>query len=132
MDLAVIRITQALAHRETLLVYGDYDVDGVTSTSLLVQFFRQFLDNVYHYIPDREKDGYGVSRDGIDYALEKGAKLIITCDCGITAVDQSNYAAEKGIDMIITDHHEPAEDLPDALAVIDPKQHDDKYPFREL
>lgn len=132
MDLAVDRITIALKNKESIMIYGDYDVDGVTSTSLLMMFLAKYAESVIPYIPEREKDGYGMSQVGMDYAKEQGVTLIISCDCGITAVKETDYAKENGIDIIITDHHEPGASLPAAVTILDPKQSDDTYPFRNL
>lgn len=118
--------------KKNILIYGDYDVDGVTSASILYLFLKKINENIFYYIPEREKEGYGVSKEGIDQAKELGADLIITCDCGITACEQVDYARSLGIDMIITDHHEQDEILPDALAILNPKRRDCNYPFRFL
>jgi single-stranded-DNA-specific exonuclease len=132
METAVERIKFALANKEKVIIFGDYDVDGITSTSMLYLYLGKFgLDTLY-YIPDREKEGYGISIAGIESAAEAGTKLIISCDCGINAFEQIEYANSKNIDVIVTDHHEPAEYLPDALAVLDPKREDDRYPFKDL
>lgn len=122
----------ACQEKKTILVYGDYDVDGVTSASILYLFLKKLNENIFYYIPEREKDGYGVSKDGIDSAKEYGADLIITCDCGITACEQVDYARSLGIDVIITDHHEQDKELPAALAILNPKRKDCNYPFRFL
>lgn len=131
MDRAVDRILEALRNGETLLIHGDYDVDGITALALLYRNLR-FLGakRVIPYIPDRFEEGYGVSAKGIEKALDLGATLMITVDCGITALEQTRLAQEKGLDVIITDHHEPPSRLPEAYAVINPKLGD--YPFREL
>jgi single-stranded-DNA-specific exonuclease len=132
MEKAVNRIQQALLAKETVMIYGDYDVDGTTATSLLYLYLREIgLDTLY-YIPSREKEGYGLSKNGIDVALSKHVGLIITCDCGINDIDEVDYANENGLDLIITDHHEPADTLPKALAILNPKRIDDPYPFKEL
>ncbi|MCD6204185.1 MAG: single-stranded-DNA-specific exonuclease RecJ [Candidatus Marinimicrobia bacterium] len=132
MDKAVDRIQSAFMEKETVMIYGDYDVDGTTATSLLYLFLHEIGLNTIYYIPDREKEGYGLSRAGIDNAIQHNAKLIITCDCGINAFEEADYAKANNIDLIVTDHHEPAEKLPDALAILDPKREDDFYPFKEL
>lgn len=132
MDKAVDRIETAVQNGETLLVYGDYDVDGTTSAALLVLFFRSLGLKVHYYIPDRLKDGYGLSETGIEYALEAGASLIVTVDCGITAVEAVAHARIKGLDIIVSDHHEPGPKLPEALAILDPKRADCPYPFKQL
>ncbi len=132
MDVAVARIEQAIAKGENILIYGDYDVDGTTAVSLLYSYLRQIYNRLDTYIPDRYKEGYGVSSQGIDYADDNDISLIIALDCGIKAVDKVAYAKEKGIDFIICDHHTPGNEIPDAVAVLDPKQADCNYPFKEL
>lgn len=132
MEKAVARIEDALANDEKILVYGDYDVDGTTSVSLVYSFLTQYHDLVDYYIPDRYKEGYGVSMKGIDYAAENNCSLIIALDCGIKAIKQVAYAKEKGIDFIICDHHRPGAELPQASAILDPKQDDCNYPYDEL
>jgi len=132
MTAAIKRISQALDNKESILIYGDYDVDGTTAVSLMYSFFKQFTSNISYYIPDRHKEGYGISTQGIDYAAAKGIHLIIALDCGIRAVDKVAYAKQLGIDFIIGDHHLPGSELPDALALLDPKQADCPYPFKEL
>ena len=132
MEKAIDRIEKALASKERILVYGDYDVDGTTAVALVYSFFKTFYDELDYYLPDRHKEGYGISFAGIDYAKENGFSLIIALDCGIKANDKVNYAKERGIDFVICDHHRPGEFLPDACAVLDPKREDDEYPFKEL
>lgn len=132
MDKAIDRIDQAIENGERIMVYGDYDVDGTTAVALTYSFLSDFYDNIDFYIPDRYKEGYGISLEGIDYAANKNVKLIIALDCGIKALNQVNYAAQKGIDFIICDHHRPGDELPAAVAVIDPKRDDCPYPFKEL
>ena len=132
MRLAVERLERAFEKKENILVYGDYDVDGTTAVSLLYSFIRSFYDNVATYIPDRYKEGYGISFEGIDFASDNDIDLIIALDCGIKAVDKVAYAGEKGIDFIICDHHRPGKDLPKAAAVLDPKRSDCDYPYKEL
>lgn len=132
MDVAVERLHRAVVSGESILVYGDYDVDGTTAVALLYSFVRRFTDKVDFYIPDRYDEGYGVSFKGIDYAVDSGAGLIVTLDCGIKAIDKVEYAASKGIDMIICDHHLPEDSLPAAVAVLDPKREDCHYPFDDL
>lgn len=135
MDRAVERINQALGRREPILVYGDYDVDGTTAVSLVYKFLRLSgcSDHLLHYyIPGRNDDGYGVTYQGINYAHELGVKLIIVLDCGIKAVEEIRYAKERGIDFIICDHHTPDDELPDAVAVLDPKRIDNTYPPEDL
>ena len=133
MDRAVERIERAVKNREKIMVYGDYDVDGPTAVALVYTFLRRLgHDNLRFYIPDRYNEGYGVSIKSIDYAASKGVSLVITLDCGIKASEKVAYAKEKGIDYIICDHHLPADHLPEAVAVLDPKRHDCEYPFKEL
>ncbi|MBU1637696.1 single-stranded-DNA-specific exonuclease RecJ, partial [bacterium] len=132
MELAVDRIIEALHRRERVAVYGDYDVDGITSVSMLYLFLKDLGGDVISYIPDRQAEGYGLSCAGIDAILEQGAQLIVTVDCGITSVDESKYAVSKGLELIITDHHEPGEAIPNASAVLDPKRSDCGYPYKEL
>ena len=132
MDKAVDRIQKALINKEKVMIYGDYDVDGTTATSLLYLFLHEIGLNAFYYIPDREKEGYGLSKNGVDVALQQQVQLIITCDCGINAFEEISYANSQGIDLIVTDHHEPAEALPQAYAILNPKRGDDTYPFKEL
>ncbi|SEA88841.1 single-stranded-DNA-specific exonuclease RecJ [Pedobacter hartonius] len=132
MDKAVSRIDAAIAAEERMLVYGDYDVDGTTSVALAYSFFRQFSRHIEYYIPDRHKEGYGISTAGIDYAKSKGITLILALDCGIKSNDKVAYANSLNIDFIICDHHLPGEELPAAVAILDPKRADCPYPFKEL
>jgi len=132
MDLAVVRIEKAIADNENILVYGDYDVDGTTSVALVSSYLLQHYPNVATYIPDRYDEGYGVSFKGIDFAEDNGFSLIIALDCGVKAIDKVAYAKEKGIDFIICDHHRPGNQLPDAIALLDPKRDDCSYPYDEL
>ena len=133
MDRAVERIERAVKNNEKIMVYGDYDVDGTTAVALVYTFLRRLgHTNLTFYIPDRYVEGYGVSIKSIDYAARKGVGLVITLDCGIKASEKVAYATSKGIDYIICDHHLPAEHLPQAVAVLDPKRHDCPYPFKEL
>lgn len=132
MDLAVDRIEQAVAEGEHILVYGDYDVDGTTSVALVSSYLETYYPNVLTYIPDRYTEGYGVSYQGIDFAEDNGFTLIIALDCGVKAIDKVIYAKEKGIDFIICDHHRPGSELPQAVAVLDPKREDCSYPYDEL
>lgn len=132
MDLAVARLEKAVASQEKILVYGDYDVDGTTAVALVYSFIRRLTTSVDFYIPDRYDEGYGVSKKGIDWASDNGFTLIITLDCGIKAIDKVKYAADKGIDLIICDHHLPEEEIPAAAAVLDPKREDCTYPFDDL
>lgn len=132
MDIAVDRILQAIQQGENIMVYGDYDVDGTTAVSLVYSFLKNYTSNLITYIPDRYKEGYGVSLQGIDFASEKKVSLIIALDCGIKAIKQVEYARKKGIDFIIADHHMPGEQIPEATAVLNPKQKDCTYPYKEL
>jgi len=132
MQDAVERIAAAITNKEKILIYGDYDVDGTTATSMLLLFFRNLGQSVDFYIPDRLLEGYGLSEKGMVFAKENGLDLIITVDCGITAVDEVKLANEFGIDVIICDHHQPAQDLPPATAILNPKRPDCTYPFKEL
>ena len=132
MAIAVSRINQAITSGEKILIYGDYDVDGTTSVALTFSFFKKLYSEIDFYIPDRYLEGYGVSLKGIDYAAENQFSLIIALDCGVTAIEQVAYAKNLGVDFIICDHHLPSETIPDAVAVLDPKQNDCPYPFKEL
>ncbi len=132
MDLAVNRIDRAIAAEEKILVYGDYDVDGTTAVALVFTFLHKRYKLIDFYIPDRYKEGYGISKKGIDWAAENGFTLIIALDCGIKSIDKIEYAKTKGVDFIICDHHRPGSELPDAVAVLDPKRHDCMYPYDEL
>ncbi len=132
MNIAVDRIQKAISKKEKILVYGDYDVDGVTSVALVYSYLIKNYPNIIKYIPDRYKEGYGISLEGIDYARSEKVKLIISLDCGITAFDKIDYANELEIDFIICDHHIPLENIPNAVAVLDPKRKDCNYPFKEL
>ncbi len=132
MNIAVDRISTAIKKNEKILVYGDYDVDGTTAVSLMYSFLREQYSNVEYYIPDRYKEGYGVSYEGLDFACQKNCKIVITLDCGIKAVEKVKYARSKGLDVIICDHHYPGEEIPKALAVLDPKQPSCNYPYKEL
>lgn len=132
MDVAVDRLNDAIGGKERILVYGDYDVDGCTAVALVYKFLQQFYSNIDYYIPDRYDEGYGVSKKGIDYARETGVSLIIILDCGIKANDEIAYAKEQGIDFIVCDHHVPDDELPPAVAILNPKRPDDSYPFKEL
>ena len=132
MDKAVDRILLAISEKKTILIFGDYDVDGTTSAAFLTLFFRSINAEVHYYIPSREKEGYGVSKQGIDYAKLIGADILITCDCGINAFDKVAYARENKLDIIITDHHKPGKILPDAHAIVNPNRKDCPYPFKGL
>lgn len=132
MAKAVQRINQALAAEEKIMIYGDYDVDGTSSVALLYSFLVAEYDNLITYIPDRYKEGYGVSIAGIDHALQEGCQLVICLDCGIKALDQIGYAADHDLDFIVCDHHRPGPELPPAHAILNPKQANCPYPFKEL
>jgi len=132
MEKAIVRIEDAIAAEQKILIYGDYDVDGTTAVSVVYSFFKKFYDKLEYYIPDRYNEGYGISKQGIDYAAENDFELVIALDCGIKSVDKIAYANTKGIDFIICDHHLPGAELPAALAVLDPKRADCEYPYKEL
>jgi len=132
MEKAVARIEEAVENQENILVYGDYDVDGTTSVALMSSYLLSFYLNVATYIPDRYDEGYGISYKGIDFAEDNNFSLIIALDCGIKAIDKVAYATKKGVDFIICDHHRPGAEIPKAKAVLDPKQEDCEYPFKEL
>lgn len=132
MDLAVQRLSTAIAKSEKILIYGDYDVDGTTSVAQMYLFLKSHTEFLECYIPDRYSEGYGISNKGIDYAKQQGVQLIICLDCGIKAIDKVAYANQHGIDFIICDHHRPGNILPNAIAVLDPKRQDCSYPFKEL
>ena len=132
MDKAVERILLAISSEQPILIYGDYDVDGTCSVAVLYLFLSAIYPNVFTYVPDRYREGYGVSSQGIDFADDNQIPLIITLDCGIKSHERVAYAHERGIDMIITDHHTPSETLPEALAVLNPKRADCSYPYKEL
>lgn len=132
MDKAVERVEKAIANGENILVFGDYDVDGTSSVALMSSYLKTRTASVATYIPDRYDEGYGVSIKGIDFAHDNDISLIIALDCGIKAIDKVAYAKEKGIDFIICDHHRPGPELPDAVAILDPKREDCTYPYDEL
>lgn len=132
MHKAVDRIEQAIQNQEGLLIYGDYDVDGTTAVAMVYSYFRTYFNNIEYYIPDRYHEGYGISRQGINYAADNGHRLIIALDCGIKAVDKVEYARSKGLEFIICDHHTPGKKIPDAVAVLDAKRKDCDYPYDEL
>jgi single-stranded-DNA-specific exonuclease len=132
MELGATRLAEAVRNREKILVYGDYDVDGTTSTAMLYTFLKDFGVNVDYYIPHRFKEGYGINPEGVEYAIDTEADLIVSIDCGITAVDEARYAKENGIDLIICDHHTVGEEIPKCVAVLDPKREDCNYPFDGL
>src|SRR5690606_27482853 len=131
MKKAVDRIEQAIAAGERIMVFGDYDVDGTTAVALMSSYLKRFYPDVDTYIPVRYVEGYGLSTQGTDYAEVNGITLIIALDCGIKSIDKVEYAKEKGIDIIICDHHLPGDELPDADAVLDPKLQGCNYPFKE-
>ncbi len=132
MDKAVTRLNRALGAKEKVMVYGDYDVDGTTAVALVYRYLQNFYSNLVYYVPTRDDEGYGISQQSIDYASSIGVKLIIVLDCGIKAVDEIAYAKSKGIDFIICDHHVPDDVLPDAAAILNPKQKGDRYPYKGL
>ncbi len=132
MNKAVDRISTAISRNEKILVYGDYDVDGTTSVAMMYSFLRELHTSLDYYIPDRYHEGYGLSLKGVDYAASNNCRLIIALDCGIKSVDKVRYARSKGVDIIICDHHLPADEIPEAVAVLDPKQPDCNYPYKEL
>ena len=132
MDKVVNRIVSAISHSEPICIHGDYDVDGITGTSVVVRILRKLGAKCNYYLPNRLVDGYGISKDAIEKIANDGNKLIISVDCGITAVEEAQFASEIGIDLIITDHHEPQEVLPDAYAIIDQKVQGENYPDKNL
>ena len=132
MEKAVQRIDRALTENQSIMVYGDYDVDGTTSVALMTTYLKQKGGRITPYIPDRYTEGYGISYQGIDHALANGIQLIIALDCGVKAIDKVAYAKEKGLDFIVCDHHLPGEELPDTVALLNPKQPHCSYPFKEL
>jgi single-stranded-DNA-specific exonuclease len=132
MEIAVNRIIKAIEQKEKIIIYGDYDVDGITSVTVLKSFLKDQGLEVDDYIPNRIEEGYGLNKKAIEFIAGKGYKLIITVDCGISAIEEVKYANELGLETIITDHHEPGEELPSAIAVVDAKRKDNTYPFRNL
>lgn len=132
MDKAVNRLNKALGAKEKIMIYGDYDVDGTTAVALVYRYLQNFYSNMVYYVPTRDDEGYGISIQSIDYAASIGVKLIIVLDCGIKAIGEISYAKSKGIDFIVCDHHVPDDELPPAVAILNPKLKDDKYPFKEL
>lgn len=132
MDKAVGRLNKAMGKKERIMVYGDYDVDGTTAVALVYKYLQQFYSNIEYYIPTRDDEGYGISRRSIDVAVENGVKLIIILDCGIKAIDEIAYAKSHGIDFIICDHHVPDDELPDAVAILNPKLEGSTYPCSHL
>jgi single-stranded-DNA-specific exonuclease len=132
MHIAVDRLLRAQKNREKILVYGDYDVDGTNGAGMLYMYFTEIGCDVNYYIPDRLTEGYGISQNGVEYAKKEGYSLLVAIDCGITALGQVEYARQLGIDVIICDHHEPAEEIPNAVAVLDPLKPNCRYPFKAL
>ena len=132
MEKAVERILKAIENKEKIIIFGDYDVDGITSITVLKSFFKDLNTEVGEYIPNRLNEGYGLNKEAIKKIAEQGYNLMITVDCGITGIEEIEYAKSLGIETIVTDHHEPGEELPKAIAVVDCKRKDNKYPFREL
>ncbi len=132
MDVAVKRLGKAIHDGENIMIYGDYDVDGTTSVALVYCFLQRHHTNLLYYLPDRYTEGYGLSKKGIDEASNKNVKLIISLDCGIMAIEMAKYASSLGIDLIVCDHHLPGKKLPEALAILDPKRKECKYPYKEL
>ncbi len=132
MDKAVGRLNKAMGRKERIMVYGDYDVDGTTAVALVYKYLQNFYSNIEYYIPTRYDEGYGISRRSIDYAAEQGVKLIIILDCGIKAIEEIAYAKTLGIDFIICDHHVPDDELPDAVAILNPKLDGSTYPCPHL
>lgn len=132
MHRAIARINKAIRANQKILIYGDYDVDGTTAVALTYLFLTQFYSSIEYYIPHRYREGYGISTQGIDYAIANNFSLVIALDCGIKSTDKIEYANTHGIDFIICDHHLPGNEIPNAVAVIDPKQHDCPYPYKEL
>ena len=126
------RIYQGLLSGEKIAVYGDFDVDGITGTAVLVQGLQALGGNITPYIPHRIREGHGLNSDALDYLKNEGMSLVITVDCGVTGISQVKRAKRQGLDIVITDHHTPLGELPDAIAVVDPKREDSKYPFNEL
>ena len=132
MDIAVNRILKAIANDEKIIIYGDYDVDGITSITVLKKFLLERGANVGEYIPNRLDEGYGLNKEAIKQIIDENYTLMITVDCGISGIEEIEYANNLGLETIITDHHEPADVLPKALAVVDAKRKDNKYPFDQL
>ena len=132
MDRAVSRIEKAIIDNENILIYGDYDVDGTTSVSLVSSYLKTITNHIATYIPDRYDEGYGISYQGIDFASDNNFSLIIALDCGIKAIEKVSYASQKNVDFIICDHHKPGDEIPKAFAVLNPKRVDCTYPYKEL
>lgn len=132
MDKAVNRLNKAMGAKERIMIYGDYDVDGTTAVALVYKYLQNYYSNIEYYIPTRYEEGYGISRKSIEYAAENDVKLVVVLDCGIKAIEEISYAAQLGIDFIICDHHVPDEQLPPAVAILNPKMPDSKYPCPHL
>ena len=132
MDIAVSRIEKAIINKENILIYGDYDVDGTTSVSLVASYLKTITTSISTYIPDRYDEGYGISYKGIDFAADNNFSIIVALDCGIKAINKVSYATAKNIDFVICDHHKPGNKIPDAIAVLNPKRNDCSYPYDEL
>ena len=132
MEIAVKRIVKAIENKEKTIIYGDYDVDGITSVTVLKSFLEERGLEVAEYIPNRLEEGYGLNKTAVEGIAKQGHTLMITVDCGISAIEEVKYANELGIETIITDHHEPGNEFPEAIAVVDAKRKDNKYPFRNL
>ncbi len=132
MDKAVERLNRAMGNRERIMIYGDYDVDGCTAVALVYRFLQKYYSHIEYYIPNRYEEGYGVSKQGVDLAVEHGVKLIIVLDCGIKAVEEIQYAKEHGIDFIICDHHVPDSVVPPAVAILNAKMPNNTYPYLDL
>ena len=132
MEIAVNRILKAIENKEKIIIYGDYDVDGITSVTVLKSFFQDRGIHVDEYIPNRLNEGYGLNKTAIEKISKQKYMLMITVDCGISAIEEIDYANQLGIETIVTDHHEPGNELPKALAVVDAKRKDNKYPCRNL
>lgn len=132
MDKAVDRLIRAVKNKEHILIYGDYDVDGTTAIAVIYNYMKKFHADLSFYVPDRYNEGYGISFQGIDYAVENKCSLVIAVDCGIKAIEKTKYANDNNIDIIICDHHNPGNELPEAYAVLDPKRSDCNYPYKEL
>ena len=132
MDKAVTRLLEAIDRKEGIVIYGDYDVDGVTATALMVLVLQKYGANVHRFIPNRFDEGYGLNNDAIAMLADSGAKVILTVDCGIRSPREADFAREKGIDLIISDHHHPKDELPQAFAIVCPKREDDPYPYKDL
>ena len=132
MHKAVQRINSAIKEQQNIMLYGDYDVDGTTSVAMMYLFLKNYSSNIEYYIPCRYKEGYGISKKGVDFAIKNKVDLIISLDCGILAIEQVAYAKKHNIDVIICDHHIPGTEKPDATAILNPKQEDCLYPYKEL